>query len=59
METLCFLSADLLLGDSDYAANTPVKTMVPLLLDYRDAYRTNRAEWSPVEEDLQMLLSRN
>ena len=57
IETMCFLSAVLLLDDGDYAANPSVKGMVPQLVAYRDAYRTNQAEWTPVEQRLQTLLS--
>ena len=59
LEKMCFLAADLLLGDRDYAANSTVKAMVPELLAYRNTYRTNRTEWTPAEERLQALLLRN
>ena len=59
VEKTCFLAADLLLGDSDYAANSTVKALVPELLAYRNVYRTNRTEWTPAEERLQVLLSQN
>jgi hypothetical protein len=59
IETMCFLSANLLLGDSDYSTNPTVKAMATELLAYRSTYRTNRAEWTPVEEQLQELFSRN
>jgi hypothetical protein len=59
VEKMCFLSADLLLGDSQYAVNSTVKAMVPGLLAYRNTYRTNRADWTPAEERLQALLLNN
>lgn len=57
IETMCFLSAVLLLDDGDYAANPTIKAVVPELVAYRDAYRTNQTGWTPVEERLQALLS--
>jgi hypothetical protein len=59
LEKMCFLSADLMLGDSEYALNSTVKAMVPELLAYRNKYRTNSAEWTPAEERLQALLLHN
>lgn len=57
IETMCFLSAVLLLDDPQYAANPTVRMMIPEVVAYRHTYRTNRSDWTTAEERLELLLS--
>jgi hypothetical protein len=57
VETMCFLSATLLYGDPDYRDHFITKTFAPELIHYRATYRTNRTEWTPMEEELETYLA--
>jgi hypothetical protein len=57
VEKMCFLSATLLYGDPDYRDHFITKTFAPELIQYRATYRTNRAEWTPMEEKLETYLA--
>ena len=53
LESLCFSAADLLYSDPDYRDQFVTRTFAPELIHYRALYRTNRAEWTPVEQKLE------
>jgi hypothetical protein len=55
LETLCFGAAENFYHDDRY---TDGKELKPALLEYRAAYRTNRAEWSEIEQKLELQLAK-
>jgi hypothetical protein len=57
IESLCFMSAEILMADSHYRSNFTVRTFTPKLISYRRAYRTNQNDWSPMEQQLEIFLS--
>ena|SRR3974390_2641587 len=58
-EAKCFASSTAVLSESGWRSEAFRKTMVSGLTEYRRAYRTNQAEWSPTEQRLERLLSQN
>jgi hypothetical protein len=58
-EAKCFASATAVLSESGWRSEAFRKTMVSGLTEYRHAYRTNQAEWSPTEQRLERLLAQN
>jgi hypothetical protein len=55
-EQQCFMSAVLLLEDEHYQSDVNVRSAMPRLISYRQSYRTNRTEWTPIEHRLESLL---
>jgi hypothetical protein len=55
LETFCFGSAENCYHDPTYSDG---KELAPVLLEYRAAYRTNRAEWSDIEQKLEQQLAK-
>jgi hypothetical protein len=62
IELLCFASANIIYGDSifqhDFAGQFVGKSMIDDLQHYRQTYRTNSADWSPMEQSLEKNLAR-
>ena len=56
LETHVFMSATLLLNQPN-AKHAALDMFRPNLLTYRHTYRTNPAEWTPMEQKLDQLLS--
>lgn len=57
IESLCFSSAVSLMTDSHYRENVAVRTLTPSLVSYRQSFRTNQSEWTPMERRLERLLA--
>jgi hypothetical protein len=61
VEALCFSSANTVYGDfvfqHDFPGQFVGKSMIDDLLRYRQTYRTNSAEWTPMERSLEMHLA--
>jgi hypothetical protein len=57
MEKLCFSSADMFYRDASYQDRMETKTFIQDLTQYRASYRTNRAEWTATEEQLEKHLA--
>jgi hypothetical protein len=55
LETFCFGSAENFYHDPTYSDG---KELAPGLVEYRAAYRTNRAEWSDIEQKLELQLAK-
>lgn len=57
IEALCFSSANVVYGDyvfrHDFPGQFVGKTMIDDLQRYRQTYRTNSAEWTPMERSLE------
>jgi hypothetical protein len=58
IETLCFLSAELLYSDPAFRDDFLTKTLLPDLIQYRASYRANGSEWTPVERKLEATLAK-
>jgi len=58
-EAKCFASAAAVLSKSGWRSEAFRKIMVSGLTEYRRAYCTNQAEWSPTEQRLERLLAQN
>jgi len=56
IESLCFMSAVVLMADDHYQSDFAVRTFTPTLISYRQRYRTNQADWTPMEQRLERLL---
>lgn len=56
IESLCFSAANSLYEDPRYRDHIVTESFAQPLMQYREAYRTNRAEWTPAEERLERLL---
>jgi len=52
MESLCFSSANMIYGDPAYHNELVTRTFAPELIQYRAIYRTNHADWTATEEQL-------
>jgi hypothetical protein len=61
IEVLCFSSANIIYGDfvfrHDFPGHFVGKSMIDDLQHYRQTYRTNSAEWTPMERSLEKNLS--
>jgi len=61
VEALCFSSANIVYGDfvfrHDFPGQFVGKSMIDDLRHYRQTYRTNSAEWSPMEHSLERNLA--
>lgn len=57
IESLCFMSAVVLMADEHYQSDFSVRTFTPTLVSYRQSYRTNQADWTPTEQRLENLLT--
>ena len=56
LETHAFMAATVLLYDR-HAEHKALDMLIPELVDYRHAYRVNPSDWSPMEQNLERLLS--
>jgi hypothetical protein len=56
VETMCFSAAYCLYDNPKLRDDVTTKLFLKDLRDYRDAYRTNKAEWSPTEQRLEKAL---
>ena len=57
IEVRCFADSVGVLSESGWRSDWYRNTEVPALITYRNAYRTNRADWSPMEQRLEILLA--
>lgn len=57
IESLCFMSAVVLMADDHYQSDVAVRTFTPTLVNYRHSYCTNQADWTPMERQLESLLA--
>ena len=57
LERHCFTAATGVLSDTGWRVEAFQKIGVPLLIAYRHSYRTNKAEWTPIEQKLEKLLA--
>jgi len=61
IEPLCFMSANIVYGDfvfrHDFFGHFVGKSMIDDLKHYRQTYRTNSAEWTPIEQNLEKNLA--
>ena len=55
IESLCFAAANTVYGK--LASGFVAKTFIDELRQYRQTYRTNSAEWSPAEQNLEAKLA--
>ena len=58
-EARCFASSAYVLSESGWRAEGFRKILLPSLLEYRHTYRTNQAEWTPMEQRLERLLAQH
>jgi len=58
LENHCFSSAVALFEASGPNAAFIEKSFTPSLTTYRHTFRTNRADWTPIEERLEVLLAK-
>jgi hypothetical protein len=56
IESHAFMDAAVLLYDP-HAEHKILDMIIPELVDYRHAYRANPTDWSPMEQNLERLLS--
>jgi len=56
IETHAFMDATVLLYDR-HAEHKILDMFIPELVDYRHAYRANPSDWTPMEQNLERLLS--
>ena len=56
IETHAFMDATVLLYDP-HAEHKALDMFIPQLVDYRHAYRANPSDWTPMEQNLERLLS--
>ena len=57
LEIECFADSEEALSGSGWRSDAFRKIEVPSLIAYRAAYRTNQADWSPMEQRLEILLA--
>lgn len=61
IEGLCFMSANIVYGDfvfrHDFPGQFVGKTFIDELRHYRQTYRTNSADWTPMEQSLEKNLA--
>jgi hypothetical protein len=57
LEHVCFVDALEVLSDSGWKPPSRDRVFVPFIREYRQAYRTNTAVWTPEERRLEQLLS--
>src|ERR1035438_8008592 len=57
LEGSCFMNAAEVLSQSGWRTEAFRKIEVASLASYRAAYRTNQADWSPIEQRLEILLA--
>jgi len=57
IEVRCFADSVGVLSESGWRSDWYRKVEVPALITYRNTYRTNRADWSPMEQRLEILLA--
>ncbi len=61
VESLCFSSANIVYGDFEFRHDSLVqfleKSMIDDLQRYRQTYRTNSTEWTPMERSLEKHLA--
>src|SRR6266542_148840 len=53
----CFADAAGVLSDTGWRVEAYQKMGVPSLIAYRERYRTNQADWTPMEQKLEKLLA--
>jgi predicted small secreted protein len=56
IESLCFASAFVVYSDPAYHDSNVSLLYAPDLIQYRSQYRSNRAEWTPAETNLETIL---
>ena len=56
IETHAFMDATVLLYDP-HAEHKALDMFIPQLVDYRHGYRANASDWTPMERNLERLLS--
>jgi hypothetical protein len=57
LEYSCFVDSVDVLSDTGWHPPSLHKVFIPFLREYRQSYRTNQAEWTPVERQLEDLLA--
>ena len=57
LERRCFADAAGVLSDTGWRVEAFQKIGVPTLVAYRQSYRTNQVEWTPMEQKLEKLLA--
>ena len=61
VEAMCFSAANIIYGDfvfrHDFVGEFTGKTIIADLQHYRQTYRTNSAEWTPMERSLEKNLA--
>jgi hypothetical protein len=57
LEIQCFANSADVLSESGWRSTAFRKIMVTSLITYRHTYRTNSAEWTPMEQRLEILLA--
>jgi hypothetical protein len=57
LERRCFADAAGVLSDTGWRVEAFQKIGVPSLIAYRQSYRTNQTEWTPMEQKLENLLA--
>ncbi len=57
IESLCFASAIVVYSDPAYHDSTVSLLYAPDLIQYRSKYRSNHAEWTPAETNLETILA--
>ncbi len=53
MENHCFATAEMLYSDQNFRDDFIIRSFAPELIQYRSTYRTNRNDWSVMEEKLE------
>src|SRR5262245_35510804 len=55
LERACFVDSVEVLSDASWNPESLHKVVIPFLKAYRQSYRTNQADWTPVERQLEDL----
>ncbi|MEO7298503.1 MAG: hypothetical protein ABI042_07995 [Verrucomicrobiota bacterium] len=58
LERLWFADSVAVLSESGWRVDSFRSTFLPSLISYRQTYRTNQADWTPMERHLETLLKR-
>lgn len=59
IESHCFATAVVLMADDHYRSSFVLRTFTPSLVSYRQTYRTDQADWTPMERQLEILLAQS